>query len=209
MPSNTIFLDLRQDIDTILSRMKRKTRYNIGLSKRKEIIVRETGIEAIDIWYELYKETAIRNRLFVNDVKYFRAVLEAKADDTRSPAKVKLLIAEYQGKPLAAMFLVISGHRGSYLYGASSSLHRNKMATYALQWEAICISKNAGCTEYDMFGISPSPDPNHPLYGLYKFKSGFGGKMHSTLGCWDYPSIEQKYNIFRASELNSIGYHLS
>ena len=209
LPSNTIFLDLRQDIDTILSRMKRKTRYNIGLSKRKEIIVRETGIEAIDIWYELYKETAIRNRLFVNDVKYFRAVLEAKADDTRSPAKVKLLIAEYQGKPLAAMFLVISGHRGSYLYGASSSLHRNKMATYALQWEAICISKNAGCTEYDMFGISPSPDPNHPLYGLYKFKSGFGGKMHSTLGCWDYPLIEQKYNIFRASELNSIGYHLS
>jgi lipid II:glycine glycyltransferase (peptidoglycan interpeptide bridge formation enzyme) len=83
------------------------------------------------------------------------------------------------------------------------------MATYALQWEAICRSKAAGCTEYDMFGISPDPNPDHPLYGLYMFKSGFGGEIYHSLGCWDYPLDEEMYTLFRASELNSQGYHLS
>jgi lipid II:glycine glycyltransferase (peptidoglycan interpeptide bridge formation enzyme) len=209
LPSNTIFLDLRQAVEEILHRMKPKTRYNIGLAKRKGVMVREMGLDAINIWYELYRETAHRNRLLINDIKYFKAVLEAKADGTSSPAEVKLLVAEYHGTPLAAMFLVISGHRGSYLYGASSSLHRNLMATYALQWEAICRSKAMGCTEYDMFGISPTPNPDHPMYGLYKFKSGFGGEMYYALGCWDYPLDNQKYQLFRASEINSRGYHLS
>lgn len=209
LPANTIYLDLTQDKETLLQRMKPKTRYNIKLAQRKGVTVRSMGMEGMDIWYELYKETAIRNHLLLNDIKYFRAVLDARADNTSSPADVSLLIAEYDEKPLAAMFLVITGNRGSYLYGASSSSHRNLMATYALQWEAIMRSQQAGCTQYDMFGISPSPDPEHPLYGLYKFKSGFGGEIYHSLGCWDYPLDKETYSLFRASELRSQGYHLS
>lgn len=209
LPSNTIFLNLNPDLETLLQRMKSKTRYNIGLAQRKNVTVHETGIDDIALWYELYKETAFRNRILLNDIKYFNAVLSAKADDSRSPADVRLLVAKNGDKPLAAMFLVMTGNRGSYLYGASSSENRNFMATYALQWEAIRISKANGCTEYDMFGVSPSPDPNHPLYGLYKFKSGFGGDIFHSLGCWDYPLDDEKYALFRAMELNSRGYHLS
>lgn len=209
LPSNTIFLNLNPDLETLLQRMKPKTRYNIGLAQRKNVTVHETGIDDIALWYELYKETAFRNRILLNDIKYFKAVLSAKADDSRSPADVRLLVAKNGDKPLAAMFLVMTGNRGSYLYGASSSENRNFMATYALQWEAIRISKANGCTDYDMFGVSPSPDPNHPLYGLYKFKSGFGGDIFHSLGCWDYPLDEEKYALFRAMELNSRGYHLS
>jgi len=135
-------------------------------------------------------------------------VLTARADDSRSPADVRLLVAEKDEKPLAAMFLVITRNRGSYLYGASSFAERNLMAPYALQWEAISQSQEAGCTEYDMFGISPTPDPHHPMYGLYKFKSGFGGDIHHSLGCWDYPLNKEIYTLFRASELHSQGYHL-
>ena len=209
LPANTIYLNLTYDTETLLKRMKPKTRYNIGLARRKGVTVKTLGLDGIDIWYEIYKETAARNHILLNDMKYFQAVLTARADDTRSPAEVSLLVAEKDGKPLAAMFLVITKNRGSYLYGASSSTERNLMATYALQWEAICRSKAAGCTEYDMFGISPSPDPQHPLYGLYKFKSGFGGEIYHSLGCWDYPLDNKLYTLFRASELNSQGYHIS
>ena len=209
LPSNTIYLDLTQDADAILRKMKSKTRYNIRLSARKGVEVKTMGLDGLDIWYELYKETAARNHLFLNDIKYFEAVLRAKTDTSRSPADVRLLIAEWEGMPLAAMFLVMTANRGSYLYGASSSQHRNLMPTYALQWEAIQLSKANGCTEYDMFGISPSPDPSHPLYGLYKFKAGFGGEIYHSLGCWDYPLDEEKYALFRVSEINSQGYHLS
>ena len=209
LPSNTIYLNLSNDTETILQRMKPKTRYNIGLACRKGVTVRPIGMESLEIWYKLYQETAQRNKIRINDINNFRAVLEAKTHNSQSPAEVILLLAELDHKPLAAMFLIITGNRGSYLYGASSSDNRNYMAPYALQWEAIKISKSRGCTEYDMFGVSPNPDPTHPLYGLYKFKIGFGGDLYHSMGCWDYPLDKEKYNCFIASEMNSLGYHIN
>lgn len=208
LPANTIYLNLTPDIDVILGRMKPKTRYNINLSLKKGVQVRKAGIESLPVWYALYRETALRNNILVNDIKYFEAILASNADDTNSPATAKLLIAALDNTPLAAMFLVITAKRGSYLYGASTGIHRNYMATYALQWEAIRISKESGCTEYDMFGISPNSDSSHPLYGLYKFKSGFGGDIFHGLGCWDYPYDDEQYNHFKNFELRSQGFHL-
>ena len=209
LPSNTIYVDLLKKNEDILADMKPKTRYNIGLADKKGVVVKSSGIENIDIWYKLYQETALRNNILVNDIKYFIAVLSARTNDVRSPAEVKLLIAEYNNQPLAAMFLIITGNRGTYLYGASSSDNRNLMATYALQWEAIKISKASGCSEYDMFGVSPNPDPNHPLYGLYRFKTGFGGEIYHSLGCWDYPLDVEKHRYFTAMELTEQGYHIN
>lgn len=82
------------------------------------------------------------------------------------------------------------------------------MATYALQWRAIQEAKAAGCLEYDLFGVSPSADPSHPLYGLYRFKRGFGGELYHRMGCWDYPLDENDYESCAAAEMNSQGYHL-
>lgn len=208
LPSNTIFLDLKRDSSHLLSSMKPKTRYNINLSFRKGIVVKKAGMDKLNIWYSLYQETAIRNKITINSIDYFKSVLTVRAEDTSSPAEVELLIAEHENIPLAAMFLVISGNRGTYLYGASSSVNRNLMATYALQWEAINIARSKGCTEYDFFGVAPKADASHPLYGLYKFKTGFGGKIHHNLGCWDYPLDQGKYNHLLATEMHSQGYHL-
>ena len=209
LPSTTIYIDLQPQLSEILAHMKPKTRYNIGLSQKKGVTVRVAGMESLSDWYQLYKETAARNRIVLNDMRYFEAILTARVENSSSPAIVQLLIAEFDNKPLAAMFLILSGNRGSYLYGASSALNRNLMATYALQWEAIRLSKQHGCTEYDMFGVSPGPDVSHPLYGLYKFKTGFGGTMFHSLGCWDYPLNDDRYMSYKFSELRSQGFHLS
>jgi len=142
-------------------------------------------------------------------MEHFRAVLDSTAENSMSPAEVLLLIAEHERQPLAAMFLVITGSRGTYLYGASSSNKRNLMATYALQWRAITLAKERGCTEYDMFGIAPNPDPEHPMYGLYRFKTGFGGEIYHGLGCWDYPLDNEVYSYFTAREMMSQGYHIN
>lgn len=208
LPSNTIYLNLKHDDHTLIEKMKPKTRYNITLSSRKGVVVKVADLSSIKIWYELYRQTAMRNKIHLNDIKYFEILMRTKANDTKSPAEVQLLIAEVDKIPLASMFLIISGQRGSYLYGASSDLNRNYMATYALQWEAIKIAKGKGCTEYDMFGIAPNPDISHPLYGLYKFKTGFGGEIFHSLGCWDYPLNEDKYIYFSALELTNQGFHV-
>jgi lipid II:glycine glycyltransferase (peptidoglycan interpeptide bridge formation enzyme) len=209
LPSNTLFLDLRKDLKDVLLSMKPKTRYNIRLAERRGVRVRKTGIDRIDIWYELYRETTARNRIFLHDIEYFRTVLEINEKQNDTSPRISMLVAEKDGIPLAALFLATSLKRATYLYGASSSLHRNLMGTYALQWEAIKTAKKEGCTEYDMFGVAPGPDPSHPMYGLYRFKTGFGGNLFHRMGCWDFPLDEEKYMLFEMAELNSQGYHLS
>ena len=207
LPSSTVLLDLTKDLQSIRMAMKPKTRYNTELADRRGVYVIET--DDLVTWYNLYRETALRNKLWLHSFDYFRTVLTISSGNTQSPAEVILLVAMIDGQPLAAMFLVISGLRATYLYGASSSEKRNLMAPHALQMQAIKIAKERGCTEYDMFGVSPGPDPKHPLFGLYRFKTGFGGAVYHTLGAWDYPFDEEAYKSFSFSEMKSQGYHLN
>ena len=209
LPSDTIFINLQKDEQGLLQDMKPKTRYNVKLSMRKGVMVRKAGLKDLEIWYGLYIETCTRNRLFLHDKEFFKTVLESKTKGMRSPAEVELLIAEVDNQPLAAIYVVYSDQRATYLYGASSSKDRKFMATYALQWEALKRAKMKGCTYYDMFGVAPKPDPSHPLYGLYRFKVGFGGQLFHRMGCWDYPLDSSNYEMYLASEMNSTGYHLN
>jgi len=202
LPINTVILDLSLDQDLILKQMKPKTRYNIRLAGRKGVRVREAGIAELPVWYELYCRTAKRHNMLLNDIDYFRSVLEIRAKDSKSPARVSLLLAEVEERVVAGMMMAISGPRATYLYGASSFRSRNFMAPYALQWEAIKKAQKAGCIEYDLFGISPNPDQNHPMYGLYRFKTGFGGDIVRRQGCWDYPINYSQYEQYRSSEIN-------
>ena len=202
LPADTNFIDLRKTRHQLLNEMKPKTRYNIGLSHRRGVRVRKAGFEDLGTWYKLYKQTCLRNKMCLQGIDYFKAVLEANAADSASNAKVELLIAETTARPLAAMFLVFTGQRATYLYGASSSVNRGCMPAYALQWSAIERARSRGYSEYDMFGLAPQPNPSHPLYGLYRFKTGFGGRLFHRMGCWDYPLDVDKYEMYLASEMH-------
>ena len=207
-PSHTVILDLSRREEELLGDMKQKTRYNIRLSGNRGVKVRKAELEELDIWKELYRQTARRNHLVRNDSRHFRAVLEAKRNHPEFRARVDYLVAEKEGEPLAAMFLITLRNTATYLYGASSGSQRNSMATYALQWEAIRRARERGCREYDLFGIAPIPNPAHPLYGLFRFKTGFGGRILHRMGCWDYPLDRERYDEYTARELGSQGYHL-
>ena len=124
------------------------------------------GIDGLQTWYNLYKETAARNGLTLNDFNCFHSMFASKMGMCDDDVDVQLLIAYYDEMPLAAMFLVLSAHRATYLYGASSSSFRNVMPTYALQWKAMQIAKAYKCREYDMFGVAPNPDPSHLCTGF-------------------------------------------
>jgi len=208
LPTNTVFLDLEYEEDQLLRRMKSKTRYNIRLSRRRGVRVVDVDASRLDEWYRLYRETAERNHIVLHERRYFETLLAVQETHPDDRTSVHLLMAEADGTPLAGMFLAVSEDQAAYLYGASSSHQRNKMATYALQWQAICRAKECGCRCYDMFGVSPSPSPSHPMFGLYRFKTGFGGYLYHRQGCWDYPLQEDLYQIYQAHALNEEGYHL-
>lgn len=104
-------------------------------------------------------------------MRYFESVFASRMQCPDPEVSVKLLMAFHEEKPLAAMFLILSAHRVTYLYGASATEGRHLMPTYALQWCAMQTARRADCSEYDLFGVAPNADPSHPIHGLYSTAS--------------------------------------
>ena len=200
LPKNTFFLDLTQNEDELLSNMRYNTRYNVRKANKKGIRVREYGLEHLGEWYKLYLETANRHDMTTLNQEYFENILKNQ-DNSKHGVTVKMLMAEFEGKFLSSMFLVLSKQRASYLYGASTSCKNNLMASYALQWESIRIAKQWGCSEYDMFGSAPNTNQSHPLHGVHIYKKGFGGDLYHRMGCWDYPYNTELYDVYRMQEI--------
>ena len=199
-PPDTVLVDIARDEAAILGTMKSKWRYNIGLAKKKGVAVRCIRANAVTAsgsgelagYYELYKETARRDGISIHGFEYYRALFEEAA---KYGIDARLYMASHEGQDIAGIVTLFRGKEAVYLYGASSNQKRNLMAPYALQWEAMKEAKAAGCLCYDLYGIPPRPpeeDPNHPMAGLYRFKTGFigdeetGGRIVHRPGSWDY-----------------------
>jgi len=203
LPKNTFFLDLQKDEDQLLANMRKKTRYSVRQALNRGVRVREYGRDHLDQWYKLYHETATRHGMGLQSKEYFAQVLDAEEKAQKNvvqPTRVKMLMADYQGEFLASMFLVLNGKRATYLYGASSTTHKNLLAPYALQWESIKLARSLGYEEYDMFGSAPNLDPQHPLHGVHVYKKGFGGNLYHRMGCWDYVLDDSIYSIYSVLE---------
>ena len=207
-PPSTVILDISRPEDELLKGMKSKTRYNIKISAKKGVTIQTRGAEALGPWYELYRITAERDKIALHSLDYYKRIFELAAEYEESKAgsgpELRLLEAVIDGTVEAGIIICFQGppgdRRATYLYGASSNNKRNCMPAYGLQWEAIKQASAAGCTTYDFFGIPPADDPAHPMHGLYRFKTGFGGEILHRPGCWDFPLKAVRYTAFRMAE---------
>src|SRR2546429_7465082 len=59
------------------------------------------------------------------------------------------------------------------------------MPNYLLHWQAMLDFKALGCDTYDWWGIPEEPAPDHPWFGLYRFKTGFGGETVRYIGLYE------------------------
>ena len=179
-PPRTLLVDLQGDEDEILARMKQKCRYNIRLAEKKGVTVR--AWDDLDGFHRLLHVTGGRDAFAVHSAAYYHRAYEL----FHAAGMCELLVAEYQGTPLAALMVFRQGSRVWYLYGASGDLERNRMPAYLLQWEAMRWARAHGCQEYDLWGV-PDEDESvleakfetrhDGLWGVYRFKRGFGGEL--------------------------------
>lgn len=207
-PPDTVRLDLRGDDDALLAAMHRKTRYNIRLSRRHGVTVRRGDLGDLCGWYEIYRETAARKRIAAAERGYFESLLALAGSDSHRDTNVVLLVAFREDALLGGVIVAAERDSAFYLYGATSYRYRSLMPAYALQWKALRWARELGCSYYDLHGIPPNDDPAHPLHGLYRFKTGFGGRRIHRRGCWDYPLDQERYGDFGAVEAAASGYHL-
>jgi peptidoglycan pentaglycine glycine transferase (the first glycine) len=179
---NTLKLDLSLPEEALLAGMKQKTRYNVRLAMRRGVIVRSGSLEDLDLLYRLYAETSIRDGFVIRHVEYYKDAWGSFIDaDLAQP-----LIAEVDGEPVAALVVFRFADTATYMYGMSSQAHREKMASHLLQWEAVRWAKKQGCTTYDFWGAPEQLAPQDPMWGVYRFKQGFGARLVRTIGAMDY-----------------------
>ena len=189
---NTVLIDLSASEDEILARMKQKTRYNVRLSGRKDVIVRVGTIDDFPGLYKMYAETSVRDGFVIRDGAYYLEVWER----FMRAEMAEPLIAEVNGEPVAAIFVFYFSERAYYVYGMSRAVHREKMPAYLLQWEAMKRARARGCQTYDLWGAPEEFDESDPLWGVFRFKQGLGGEVVRTLGAWDYPPNKVWYRLY-------------
>ena len=198
-PPRTLIVDISGTEEKILARMKQKTRYNIRLARRKGVVVRQTS--DIAMFYELMRVTGERDAFGVHSEAYYQRAL----DLFKPRGNCILLCAEFDEQPLAGIMVFSQGNRAWYFYGASSNQHRQLMPTYLLQLKAILWAIAQGCNEYDLWGV-PDEDQetletnflnrHDGLWGVYRFKRGFGGELRRTVKGWDRVYIPFLYKMY-------------
>jgi len=174
-PDTTLVLELQLSEEELLKQMKRKGRYNIKLAEKKGVTVKraesqEQRLEFVQAFFSLLKETTTRDQFSGHAEGYYQTMLE-------TIPQAEIFVAEYEGKALAAGIFVFQGDVAIYYYGASTQVHKELMAPYLLQWEAIKFAKSKGCRTYDFLGIAPEDaEDDHPWKGITSFKKKFGGE---------------------------------
>lgn len=192
-PRSTIWIDLRPDPEEILARMKPKTRYNIRLAERREVQVREGRAEDLEEFYRLMQLTGKRDGFAIHSRAYYDLAYLLFV-----PAGLaRLFLACYKGEILAGLMAFAFGGKAWYFYGASSDRERQRMPNHLLQWKAMLWARERGCLIYDLWGVpdevGQNPEPFQEtqtrqggLWGVYRFKQGFGGQTVRYLGAYDY-----------------------
>jgi len=185
-PSQTLILDLTKSEDEILQAMHQKTRYNIRLAEKKGVKVVEASAGRFEEFWQLLTSTGDRDEFNLHGRSYYQNMLKI------GNSFVKLLFAEYQGKPLAGNLVVFFGDTATYIHGGSSNENREAMAPYALQWHNIKLAKQLGYKYYDWHGVDETKWP-----GVTRFKMGFSGQVVKYPGTFDLVYDDAWYNIYK------------
>lgn len=186
-PQHTLIVDLRKHEELLLSEMREKTRYNIKIAERHNVIVKENA--PIKDFLKLMKETTMRDKFSAHPDSYYKNMLETSL-------KIKLFVAYHENDALAASVVIFFGDTATYLHGASSNEKRNLMAPYLLHWEIIRGTKADGYNFYDFWGITPENDPKHAWAGITRFKKGFGGEIVVMPEAMELPLRPNFYKLY-------------
>jgi lipid II:glycine glycyltransferase (peptidoglycan interpeptide bridge formation enzyme) len=189
---NTVELPLEAGEEQLLAAMKPKTRYNIRLAARRGVVVRPGTPADFPIIVEMYQETAARDGFAIRPAAYYLDGWTALYDAGMG----RPLVAEVEGRPVAAVIIVRFGERAIYMYGASRDEARERMPNHLLQWEAIRWARAQGCKVYDFWGAPDEFNEEDRMWGVWRFKSGFNGEVVRFIGAWDYPARPLWYRFY-------------
>jgi lipid II:glycine glycyltransferase (peptidoglycan interpeptide bridge formation enzyme) len=190
----TFQLDITKSEEELLKNMQQKTRYNLRLAEKKGVeIIEDNSETGFDEYWKLMEETTKRQGFFAHGKNYHRKMWQTMTESGMG----HLFKAIYEGETLTTWMVFILNDTIYYPYGASSSEHREVMASNLMMWEVIRYGKKNGCKLFDMWGsLGPDPDVHDSWFGFHKFKMGYGAELVEFLGTYDLVISPTLYKIY-------------
>lgn len=205
-PKEVFVVDISKPEEQLLAEMKSKTRYNIGVARKRDVSLRitntyeSTNSQDIKEFLKLTKEMARRQGIVPHPDAYYEKMFETFPEDM-----LKLYIAEYNGNIIAANLMLFYGNTATYLHGASSDADRNVMAPFLLHWQAILDAKEKRCKFYDFGGVKTLNSEQGKINnknqweGITKFKMGFSITAEPVVfpGTYDIIVNPRQYALYK------------
>jgi hypothetical protein len=165
----TVILDIRPDEAEIRRSFHQKWRNCLSKSEKTGMSLRiSTDASVFSDFIPLFNELVEEKHFSVDlDSNFYANVQKAASEKD----KFIVILAQYDGKPVAGHVSSMLGDTCVYLLGASNGVGRATNAAYLLQWKAIQLGKAAGCKWYDLGGIDSLANQ-----GVYTFKKRMGGQ---------------------------------
>jgi len=162
-------LELKQNPDALFSAFRDSTKRNIKKAAKEKVEVKiSRDMEAVKAFCDLNGLTRQQHGLPPQPFTFFKKVHE----HILSRDQGFIILALYDGKPIAANVYFHFGDTLIYKYGASDKNYQNLRANNLLMWEAI----NWGCGNgYKSLCFGRTEPENE---GLRQFKAGWGAREY-------------------------------
>jgi len=222
-PHTSLHLDLSPAPEQLLAAMSKGHRADIRRAAREGVAVRPgQGAADLAAFYAIMAQTGARADFAIHSRAYYQTAWELFQSNVAGSAMERgaantsqLFLAEQNGAMLAACMIFAWAGAGLYLYGGSTEAGLKSGANHALQWQAIQWARAHGCRLYDFWGV---PDQfglallatdaaerarleqqakSDPLYGVFRFKKGFGGRVTRYLPAYDRVYMPPLYGLWQ------------
>lgn len=183
---NATFLnDLRKDnlIMTLDSSLRNKIRKAEKMGVQFVEYSKDEAIGMLPRFQQLRSETQQRavehnadSSMLLKSESYYKNILQ-NYDST-------LVAAKTADGEIASMTLCIKSGKTMYTYYSGSDIEKNRQTGCSayLKWKIFDMAQRRGCHYVDMSGVPVNPSPDHPAYGVYKFKASYRGDYQQFRG---------------------------
>lgn len=170
LPTKTILVDLKKPEAKIFQTMTEAKRRAVRRALKHGVYIQQS--KDIDTFLLLKNKTA---GLFGGITTYGVKQLW----QTFSPNKTSILLAyrHQSTSPIGGILLLFNNTTAYYWVAGATKLGKKLFAPTLLVWEALKLSKNNGCRNFDFVGVWDERRKHNyrEWKGFTKFKQGFGG----------------------------------
>jgi lipid II:glycine glycyltransferase (peptidoglycan interpeptide bridge formation enzyme) len=221
-PRTTIVVDLTPDLAAIAARQKPKWRYNIGLAARRGVTVRQGSAADLPVFYELLRHTGQRDRFAIHSLAYYQEFFRHLGAQARlflaeyqGQVLAGIVITVF-GRQAIYMYGASSSEQRHLMPNHLLQWEAMKWAkaqgctTYDL-WgvpDEVTSDEGRGMRdEAESAGVKREDvkreeretwnvEPGTGLWGVYRFKQGFGGQVIRYAGAFDYVYSPVLYRLW-------------